>query len=110
MDRAKEKPKTKVLVNVYEPLIVLVKHKMDAICLKRDAYLDKALRHEIEDLRKEITIPNSDKAKSYIADNLKQLKLKPLHLLLSTETVDLINAVCKEKNVPRDSFINRFFL
>jgi len=107
---AKEKTKSKVLVNVYEPLIVLVKHKMDAACLKRDAYLDKALRREIEDLSKEITIPNSDKAKSYIADNLKQLKLKPLNLLLSTETVDLINAVCKEKNVTRDAFINRFFL
>jgi hypothetical protein len=49
-------------------------------------------------------------AKSYIADNLKQLKLKPFNLLLSTETVELINEVCKEKNIPRDAFINRVFL
>lgn len=105
-----EANKTKVLVNVYEPLIAIMKHKMDAACLKRDAYLDKALRFEAELLRKEIETPNSDRAKAYIADNLKQLRLKPLNLLLSQKTVELINEVCKEKNVPRDAFINRFCL
>jgi hypothetical protein len=107
---SKETNKTKVLVNVYEPLLVFMKHKMDEACLKRDAYLDKALRFEAELLREEIKTPNSDMAKTYIADNLKELPLKPLNLLLSQETVELINEVCKEKNVPRDVFINRFFL
>ncbi|MGJ0490060.1 hypothetical protein [Methylobacter sp.] len=102
--------KTKVLVNVYEPLITIMKRKLDAACLKRDAYLDKALRIEACFLREEVTIPNSDKAKSYIAENLKQLKLKPLNMLLSTETVELMNEVCQEKNIPRDAFINRVFL
>ena len=107
---SEETNKTKVLVNVYEPLLVFMKHKMDEACLKRDAYLDKALRFEAELLREEIKTPNSDMAKTYIADNLKELRLKPLNLLLSQETVELINEVCKEKNVPRDVFINRFFL
>jgi hypothetical protein len=102
--------KTKILVKVHEPLIAIMQHKIDAACLKRDAYLDKALRVEAEFLRKEIATPNSDKAKNYIAAQLSDLKLKPLNLLLSTETVDLINEVCKEKNVPRDAFMNRFFL
>lgn len=102
--------KTKILVKVHEPLIAIMQHKMEAACLKRDAYLDKALRVEAEYLRKEIATPNSDKAKNYIAAQLGDLKLKPLNLLLSTETVDLINEVCKEKNVPRDAFMNRFFL
>ena len=106
----KTENKTKVLVNVYEPVIAIMKHKLDAACLKRDAYLDKALQIEAGFLREEVTTPNSDKAKSYIADNLKQLKLKPLNLLLSTETVELMNEVCKEKNIPRDAFINRVFL
>jgi hypothetical protein len=106
----KTENKTKVLVNVYEPVIAIMKHKLDEACLKRDAYLDKALRLEAGFLRAEVTTPNSDKAKSYIADNLKQLKLKPLNLLLSTETVKLMNDVCKEKNIPRDAFINRVFL
>lgn len=102
--------KTKILVKVHEPLIAIMQHKIDSACLKRDAYLDKALRVEAELLRKEIATPNSDKAKNYIAAQLSDLKLKPLNLLLSTETVDLINEVCKEKNVPRDAFMNRFFL
>lgn len=106
----KEINKTKILVKVHEPLIAIMQHKMEAACLKRDAYLDKALRVEAEFLRKEIATPNSDKAKNYIAAQLSDLKLKPLNLLLSTETVDLINEVCKEKNVPRDAFMNRFFL
>jgi hypothetical protein len=105
----KECSKTKILVNVYEPLIGIMKIKLDAACLKRDAYLDKALRSEINFLL-EGTMSNSDKAKNYIADNLKQLKLKPLNLMLSTETIELMNSVCKEKNVPRDAFINRVFL
>jgi hypothetical protein len=105
-----QKNKSKLLVNVYEPLIAIMKYKFDASCLKRDAYLDIALRHEIHCLRNEVTIPNSDKAYSYIANNLKQLKLKPLNMLLPTETIELINEVCKEKNIPRDAYINRFFL
>ena len=104
------KDKAKILVNVYEPLKAFMKYKFDASCLKRDAYLDIALRTEIRALRREVTIPNSDKAYSYIANNLKQLKLKPLNMLLSTETIELINEVCKEKNIPRDAYINRFFL
>lgn len=106
----KSQNKTKVLVNVYEPLIAIMKHKFDAACLKRDAYLDKALRIEARLLKEEVTMPNSDKAKSYVAENLKQLRLKPLNLLLSTETVELVSEVCKEKNIPRDVFINRVFL
>lgn len=106
----KTENKTKVLVNVYEPLIAIMKHKFDAACLKRDAYLDKALRIEAGFLRDEVEKPNSDRARNFIAENLKELKLKPLSLSLSTETVELMNEVCKEKNIPRDAFINRFFL
>jgi hypothetical protein len=102
--------KIKVLVNVYEPLITIMKLKFDAACLKRDAYLDRALRLEAGYLREEVTLPNSDKSKSFIIDNLRKLRLKPLNLLLSMKTVELMNEVCKEKNVPRDAFINRFFL
>jgi hypothetical protein len=108
--KEKTENKTKVLVNVYEPLIEIMKRRFEDTCLKRDAYLDKALKSEAGLLKEEVTVPNSDKARSYIAENLKKLKLKPLNLLLSTDTVELINEVCKEKNIPRDAFINRFFL
>ncbi|MFI3188638.1 hypothetical protein BCS42_15870 [Crenothrix sp. D3] len=106
----KEINKTKILVKVHEPLITIMQHKIEAACLKRDAYLDKALRIEAEFLREEMATPNSDKAKKFITEQLSELRLKPLTLVLSTETVNLINEVCKEKNVPRDAFMNRFFL
>jgi len=106
----KKEQKTKVLVNAYEPLLDTVRYKFDRACLKRDAYLDKALRIEAELLKSEVNTPNSDKAKSYIVEKFKKLALKPLNLMLSVETVSLINDVCKEKNIPRDSFINRFLL
>jgi hypothetical protein len=102
--------KQKVLVKVYEPLIDFMERQFKDACLKRDAYLDIVFRYEAGFLREEVTVPNSDAAKNYIANNLKKLKPKPLNLLLSTETVELINQVCKEKNVPRDAFINRVFL
>lgn len=102
--------KTKVLVNVCEPLVAILKQKLDASCLKRDAYLDKALSCESCYLQEEVTTPNSKRAENFITENLKQLRLKPLNLLLSKKTVELMNAVCKEKNIPRDTFINRIFL
>jgi hypothetical protein len=105
-----ETSKTKLVVNVHAPLLLLMQLKFEATFLKRDAYLNNALRIEAEYLRKEIATPNSDMAKTFITKQLTALKLKPLNLLLSTETVDLINDVCKEKNITRDSFINRFFL
>ena len=91
MQKPKQQEITKVMVNVYEPLIAIMKYKFDAACLKRDAYLDLALRCESQFLREEVTKPNSEKAKSYIAKSLQQLKLKQLNLSLSVETVELMN-------------------
>jgi hypothetical protein len=102
--------KSKILVNVYPPLIALMEHKFKAACLKRDAYLDIVFKHETEFLRNEITTPNSDKIKSYISKNLKILAPKPVNFYLSQETINLINEVCDEKKVPRDVFFNRVIL
>ena len=99
-----------ISVSVYEPLIDLLKRRMDAACLKRDSYLDRALRVEAEFLKNEIATPNSDKAKNYIFTQLKKLKLKQINLSLSQETIDAINSACEEKNISRDVFINRFLL
>jgi hypothetical protein len=105
-----ETDKIKVLVNVFEPLVEIMNRKFDAACLKRDAYLDLALRCESQYLRNEVSTPNSDKAKRYISDNLKKLKLKQVSLMLSKDTVDLMNKACEATEVPRDAFINRFVL
>jgi hypothetical protein len=110
MENKDEIGKTKVLVNIYEPLLRLLKRKLDKACLKRDAYLDLALRYESELLKAKVDKPNSDKARRYISEALKRLNTNQVSLQVSRETADLITSVCNEKNIPRDAFINRFVL
>jgi hypothetical protein len=102
--------KTKVLVNIYGPLLSFLKRNLDKACLKRDAYLDLALRCESEFLRTEVDAKNSAKAARYISEAIKRLNTTPVSLQISTETADLMKVVCNEKNIPRDAFINRFVL
>lgn len=99
----------KILVNLWEPLIDVLKEKMDNACMKRDAYLDRVLRHEASILDKEIG-RNSDDARSYISEHLGKLKKKQVNLLLSEETVAVISEACDRTNTPRDAFVNRVIL
>jgi hypothetical protein len=105
-----ENGKTKVLVNIYGPLLKRLKRELDKACLKRDAYLDLALRRESEFLRVEIAEKNSAKAARYISEAIKRLNTIQVSLQISTETADLMKVVCNENNIPRDAFINRFVL
>jgi hypothetical protein len=100
----------KILVNVWQPLIGGLKTKLDAACMKRDAYLDKVLAHEARMLAEEVQGQNSPEAREYIIQGLGQLKPVPVNLLLSQTTVHLVADACKLKNVPRDAFINRTLL
>ena len=102
----------KILVKVWEPAITALRQKTDAACMKRDAYLDKVLRREAENLRTEVSGRNSDEARDHIAHELGILAptLKPLNLVLGEETVDLIGEVCELRNIPRDAFVNRVIL
>lgn len=102
----------KILVKLWEPAIKALREKTDAACMKRDAYLDKVLRREAENLRAEVSSRNSDEARDHIARELGMLgsTLKPTNLLLAEETVTLIAAACDERNIPRDAFVNRVIL
>jgi hypothetical protein len=102
--------KKKILVNVWQPLITKLNEMVEAACLQRDAYLDHVFRHEARRLDKEVDIPNSDAARDHLVKHLGLLNKKPVNFALSPETVARIDNVCKRKNVPRDSFINRVLL
>lgn len=102
--------KTKILVNLWEPLVAALRHKIDAACLKRDDYLDHVLRHEAGMVVKEVGGRNSDEVRAYIAQNLNLLRRKQVNLNLSEETVQAINEACQRVNMPRDAFINRVVL
>lgn len=110
-DTNTEELKTKILVNIYSPLILLMKKKFDAACLKRDAYLDLVFKYESEFLMNEIPQSgNSGEIKDYISKNIKKLNTTPVNFYLSKETIRLINTACEKRNVPRDAFFNRVIL
>ena len=108
-DANPDQTKTKILVNVYSPLVGLLTRNLNEACLKRDAYLDLILQKECQFLKFEIN-KNSDEVRKYISKKIKKLNTTPVSLSLNAETVKILNDVCEEKNLPRDAFINRVFL
>lgn len=100
----------KILVNLWVDLARGFKKKTDRAFLKRDMYLDAVLRHEATRLETEVAIPNSEAARTYIAQSLNTLDRKPVNLMLSEETIKLMNEACERKNLPRDAFIHRVLL
>lgn len=103
-----DKPKpTKLVCNIWRPLISRLEVKIKDACLNRDAFLDRVLKYEAKMLEKEITQPNSLKAKRYISDALTRGIFKPVTFYLSEETITIINEKCKHFNIVRDSFVNR---
>lgn len=100
----------KILVKIEVTLLKILKEELDNALLKRDAFLDNAIRHEVEALNKEITEPNSERAYKYILKALSENDLKAVNLNLSYDTVEILDAACKKYNIPRDAFINRLVL
>jgi hypothetical protein len=83
------------------------------ISLRRDALLEGVIAHEIAYLVEDLPTPNSDAARSHIEHHLKLLlqgSSKQVSLTLSPETAEKLEAACKEKNVPREAFLNRVIL
>jgi len=101
----------KILVKIWVPLLNKVNVMAKDACLKRDSYLNNVLSYEAKMLGKEVRKANSEQAKKYLSSKLLALKnFKSVNLLLEEKTIEIINNVCSEKNIPRDSFINRVLL
>lgn len=101
----------KILVKIWSPLLDKLNLMAKDSCIKRDNYLNLVLSHEATMLEKEVIQKNSERAKKYLSSKLLELNdFKSVNLLLEEETVERINRVCKEKNIPRDCFLNRVFL
>ena len=104
-----DQPKN-ILVSVWEPAIDLLNRRIKAACLRRDEFLDRILVHEAKMLALEVTTPNSDRAREYLANELGKMQRKPVNLRLHAETVRVIRESCDAVNAPRDAFFNRVFL
>lgn len=101
----------KISTKVWEPILNKLDKKLDAACLKRDAYLSKVLTVELAHLDSELVFPNSPEAHKFVSDRLERLKpRKAVSLSLDEDVVNRLNDVCGKKNVVRDAFLNRLLL
>ncbi len=100
----------KISTKIWRPILEKLDKKVDAACLRRDAYLSKVLEIEIAMLESEVSIPNSKDALNFISNRLDILDRKLVSLTLDSELVDRLNAICSRKRINRDSFFNRLFL
>lgn len=100
---------TKIQFTIWKPLLESLRIHTDDACLRRDAYLAKALGHEIEILAK-AEDKNTELARHYVHGALKSLDCQSATFTLPVELVNRINQVCEEKQLHRDCFFNRVLL
>jgi hypothetical protein len=100
----------KISVKIWRPIIEALDKKLDAACLRRDAYLNKVLQVELSLLDEEVSIPNSQESYDYVSKQLDMLDRKLVSLALSSVLTERLNEICRRKRVVRDAFFNRLFL
>jgi len=98
----------KISTKIYRPILEALEEKLEAACLRRDAYLNKVLEVELPYLDKEGT-ENSSEAQQFIANRLDQLDRKQISLALRPDLVERLNEICARKRIVRDAFFNRLF-
>jgi hypothetical protein len=100
----------KISVKIWRPTIEKLEKKLEAACLRRDAYLTKVLEVELNYLDEEVSIPNSQASHDYVLKQLDQLDRKLVSLALPPELTARLNEICSRKRIVRDAFFNRLFL
>lgn len=109
---ATKTPKTpaKISVKIWRPIIDKLDQKLDAACLRRDAYLNKVLENELPWLDTEVSLANSAIAQAFVAARLDLLDRKLVSVTLRPELIEHLNDICQRKRIVRDAFFNRLFL
>jgi hypothetical protein len=97
-------------VKIWKPIIEKLDEKMNAACLRRDAYLAKVLAKELDYLDAEVSTPNSQASYDYVTSLLDAFDRKPVSLALPPELMTRLNEICERKRIVREAFFNRFFL
>lgn len=103
--------KRRIMVQLWGPLAKAIDRDFRALNIKRDRYLNDLFRSEIEELAREVTFRNSDAVRARMQEQKLPARVK-LTIELDEKVIDRIDEVLAEKNIPRDSFVNRvlFFL
>jgi hypothetical protein len=99
-----------LLARVWKPGFTKLSELVDSACLKRDPYLDRVFGQEARRLKDEIPQPNSKAAHDYLRAKLDELDRVTVNFSLSAQTVEDINASCRDLNIIRDCFVNRMII
>lgn len=97
----------KVSVKIWRDLIPKLDKKIEAACLRRDAYLSKVIGTEVQRLESDVCVPNSDQAFAFISKRLDRLDRKLVSFTLDAIVAEHLNKVCADKRIVRDAFFNR---
>ena len=102
---------TKITVKIFEPLLKDFERQIEALFIKRDAFLNSVIQEEIKHLARDMQGKKlSSKANRYISGELKRLGAKQVNIVVDQSTADALNVVVKETNIVRDAFFNRLIL
>lgn len=99
----------KISVKICQPIMERLNEKMDSACLRRDAYLHRLLKVELDFLDREVAIPNSPASYDYVFKELEGFNRKLVSLALPTDLTARLNEICARKRIVRDAFFNRLF-
>ena len=104
-------PQTKITVKIYEPLLRGFDKQLDALHMKRDAFLNSMIESELQYLSEDMRGKRlSANAHRYIAGELKRLGTWPVNVVIDHATAKALNAAVKKTNMVRDAFINRLIM
>ena len=77
----------KISVKIWRPIIEKLDAKLDAACLRRDAYLAKLLATELDHLDAEVSLPNSPAAHDFTLERLDAFDRKLVSIALAPDLV-----------------------
>jgi hypothetical protein len=99
----------KISANILSNTTLALPRKFESACLRRDDYLAMVIELEIEHLAAEVPEPNSDQARAFIKQSLndERLERRWMSIQLPGPLVKNLDETCKNKNIPRDAFLNR---
>jgi hypothetical protein len=107
--------RSKITVRFWAPLWDGFVKRADDALLRRDLFFSNALRIELPRLRDELPEVNSPAARRYIESSLQKLfaaapGARQVSLALEPETARELDEICKGKNIPRETLLNRLML
>ena len=102
---------TKITAKIHPDLWGKFSEQCDALFLKKGQFLDHMIRRETLHLSPDLEGKRlSNKARQFIAGELKRCDPVTVNIEVSKDTAEALNKVVAEHNIVRDAFINRLIV